>query len=67
MLCILCHEALDLFDLADFMGLPAHGACARTADQLAAEALAEAEAIIMAEPDPRRHRKGLHPGAAPAG
>lgn len=58
--CVLCHQPLDLFDTETVLGEPAHGACARTAR----EAEEAATAMVMAEPDPRLHRRHLRPVAA---
>lgn len=62
MICVLCPEpldqSLDQSPLATWCGLPVHADCAALAERDAAAALAEAEAMIAAEPNPRRHRKG---------
>ena len=64
--CVLCRQPVNLLELdpEGFMGLPAHTYCAR--DQRAAMEAAELEAVamVMAEPDPRRHRQHLRPVAA---
>lgn len=62
MKCVLCHQGIDLFDLdpEGIGGMPAHHTCADAYRAAAAEVLAEAEAMVLAEPDPRRHR---HPHA----
>jgi Zn-finger nucleic acid-binding protein len=56
MICPICGIGLDLFDLTDYEGVPCHRACRDWLDREAAAALAEAEAMIRAEADPRRHR-----------
>lgn len=63
--CTLCHQHIDLFDLdgEGVGGQPAHKVCADAYRAAAAEALAEAEALILGEEDPRRHRRGLRPAA----
>jgi len=63
--CILCHQHIDLFDLADdgVGGHPCHDSCKRAYEAELAEVLAVAEAMVLAEPDPRRHRRQLRPAA----
>jgi hypothetical protein len=66
MICALCHQAVDLFDLDDegVGGMPAHGTCARDYRAELAKVLREVELMILDEHDPRRHRKHLVPPAA---
>lgn len=63
--CALCHVHIDLWDLdpLGYEGLPAHARCAGPVRELNASLLAELEAMVMAEPDPRRHRHHLRPAA----
>lgn len=65
MICVLCHQAVDLLTLdgEGVGGHPAHESCADGYRAEAAAALAEAEAIILAEADPRRHRRNMRPAA----
>lgn len=65
MICVLCHQPVDLLTLDGdgVMGLPAHETCAGPWRAEAAAAVAEAEAMVLAEPDPRRHRRHLRPAA----
>lgn len=65
MLCILCHQPVDLLtlDAEGVGGMPAHDACARDYRAEVARVLADAEAMVMAERDPRRHRRGVRPAA----
>lgn len=65
MKCILCDQPVDLLTL-DALGVgghPAHESCADGYRAEVAATLAEAEAMILAEPDPRRHRRHLRPAA----
>lgn len=61
--CALCHQRISLWDLdgAGYEGLPAHEHCAKPVRELNASLLAELEAMVLAEPDPRRHRNHLRP------
>jgi hypothetical protein len=63
--CALCHQPVDLLTLDDegYVGLPAHATCAGAARAALAAMLDEATARILAEPDPRRHRRHLRPAA----
>lgn len=63
MICTLCAQPVDLFDLDDegVGGAPAHRSCADAYRAEAAAALAECEALILAEHDPRRHRHHVTP------
>lgn len=65
MICVLCHQPITLLDLDDdgYEGLPAHTFCAVGARAAMRDVLAECEALILAEPDPRRHRRGVSPAA----
>lgn len=65
MICALCHQPVDLLtlDAEGYGGLPAHEACAAGLRSELAEFLSEVEAMIVAEPDPRRHRGHLRPAA----
>lgn len=62
MLCVLCGADVNLLDLdvPGWNGEPAHTTCAAAARQ----ALSDANAMVMAEPDPKRHRNHLRPVAA---
>lgn len=57
--CVLCHTEVTLFDLdaEGYGGMPAHEACASAVRAECAALLADCEALILAEPDPRRHRR----------
>lgn len=59
MRCYLCHEPVDLLTLdpEGVAGQPAHASCADGYRTAVADALAAAEAMVLAEPDPRRHRR----------
>lgn len=63
MICALCHTPCDLFDLDDerLAGLPIHKTCGDAYRAEVADVLVEANRMIMAEPDPRRHRHGVRP------
>ncbi|QOR55428.1 MAG: hypothetical protein SHS37scaffold145_79 [Phage 71_18] len=65
MICALCHQGIDLFDLdtEGVAGLPAHASCAEGYRAELAKLLREVELMIMAEPDPRRHRHHVSPPA----
>lgn len=65
MICVLCHQAVDLLtlDAEGVGGMPAHDSCATAYREVLAATLADAEAMILAEPDPKRHRKHLRPAA----
>lgn len=65
MMCVLCHTEVSLLDLdaEGIGGMPAHAYCARDYRAEADRVLADATAAILAEPDPRRHRRGLSPAA----
>lgn len=65
MTCILCHQPVDLLNLdgEGVAGLPAHDTCATAYRAEVDATLAEAEAMVLAEPDPRRHRRHLRPAA----
>lgn len=66
MKCALCHQDVTLLDLdaEGYAGLPAHATCAEGQRQALRDALDEANAMVLAEPDPRRHRGHLRPVAA---
>ncbi len=66
MTCVLCHQPITLLDLdaEGYEGLPAHEHCASAVRAELAAVLAEAEALVLAEQDPRRHRRGVRPTAA---
>jgi hypothetical protein len=63
MFCVLCRQHIDLWDLdgGSDLGMPAHEVCARAYRAELAAVLADAEAMILAEADPRRHRRHLRP------
>lgn len=62
--CSLCHQHIDLWNLdVDTLGIPAHDTCAAAYKAEADAVLADAEAMILAETDRRRHRRGLRPAA----
>lgn len=65
MICVLCHQPVDLLTLdgEGVGGLPAHEHCAGPFREELAAVLRDAEAMVMAEPDPRRHRGHLRPAA----
>jgi hypothetical protein len=56
-ICPLCPEPLDQAPLTNWEGLPAHADCVRGAER----ALDDAVAMILAEPNPRRHRHHVRP------
>jgi hypothetical protein len=63
--CVLCHQHIDLWDLDKdgVGGLPAHVACAEPYRAELAAVLDEATALVLAEPDRRRHRHHLRPAS----
>lgn len=65
MICLLCHNPVDLLTLdgEGVAGMPAHDSCASAYRAEVAACLAEAEAMVLAEADPRRHRRHLRPAA----
>lgn len=65
MTCALCHQPIDLFDLDDdrLAGLPMHHTCAVAYRAEVAQVLEDATRMILAEPDPRRHRHHVSPPA----
>ena len=66
--CVLCRAEVKLLDLdADgYAGMPAHTWCAEAHRQSIRDALDEANRMVMAEPNPKYHRKGLVPPPADA-
>lgn len=65
MICALCHQGIDLFDLDEqgVGGMPAHRTCAEPYRAEVAKVLEECNRMILAEPDPRRHRHHVSPPA----
>lgn len=65
MRCVLCGVEVTLLDLdgEGVGGWPAHEHCANAYRAELAAVLAAAEAMVLAEPDPRRHRHHLRPAA----
>lgn len=65
MICVLCHQPVDLLTLdgEGVAGMPAHESCATAYRAEVAAVLDEATAMVLAEPDPRRHRRHLRPAA----
>lgn len=66
MKCVLCRNDVSLLDLdaEGYAGLPAHTWCAEAHRQSLRDALDEANRMVLAEPDPRRHSKRERSSAA---
>lgn len=63
--CALCHAHIDLWDLDvdTIPGVPTHGSCAAAYKAEVDAVLADAQAMVLAETDPRKHRRHLRPAA----
>lgn len=66
--CVLCHQPVDLLtlDAEGYGGMPAHESCAEGHRQALRDALDSANAMVLAEPDPARHRNHRRPPAVAA-
>lgn len=66
MLCQLCGQPIALWELDSegVAGMPTHDYCGDAYRAELAELLAQVEAMILAEPNPRRHRHHVVPPAA---